>query len=314
MHKKLIFISTIALAIFSLTSCQDFVAVDLGKKAITILAPANNTVSSTYAQLFKWDELKGADRYQLQIAKPNFSAIQQFIADTTVFATQLSYTLQPGIYQWRVRAKNNSSNTEYVTYNISVDTTLNLASQKVVLANPGDNLYSKMLTNTFTWQTMPNANSYVLQILSGGSSVSLQSTASTTLNYTFTTEGTYQWRVYAQNNFGNSSYNTRTINIDTTKPAVPVPVFPSADTITANPIPLKWNCTASADSSHLQISTDSTFTVVTAKDTAIANTANPIVYNFHAAIIGQKYYWKVQAIDKAGNMSPYFTRRRIKRL
>src|ERR1035437_411044 len=298
-------------------SCQDFIAVNLGKKSVTILAPANNTVSSSYTQLFKWEDLKGADSYQLQIVKPNFTTIAQFILDTTIHGTQFSYTLQPGAYQWRVRAKNNSSNTDYVVLNLTVDTTLNLASQKVPLSSPIDNYYSNTMTNTFNWFTLPYANSYVFEVLSAGSPISIQPSTTTTLNYTFTAEGAYQWRVYAQNNFGNSSYNTWTVNIDITAPPTPTPVFPVFDTITANPVPLKWTCSgtgfATTDSTHLQISTDSTFSVVTTKDTTIANTTSPTTYNVYTAIVGTYYFWKVQAMDRAGNKSAYFTRRRFKR-
>lgn len=321
MKNKLLIAIIVGVASTLIYSCQDFIAVNLAKKSITILAPANNTLSSSYSQLFKWEDIKGADSYQLQLVKPNFSSITQFILDTTIHATQFAYTLQPGIYQWRVRAKNNSSETDYVTYNLTIDTTLNLASQKVVLSSPVDNYYSNLLANTFTWQTMPNANSYVFQVLSGGSAVYTQSLTTTTVNYTFTTEGAYQWRVFAQNNFSNSAYDTRTINIDNTAPGVPVLVSPiptTLDTIKANPVPLKWNCVAgtgfsATDSTHLLISTDSTFAVVTSKDTTIANTTSPTVYNFHSAIVGTYYFWKVQAIDKSGNKSAYFTRRRFKR-
>ncbi len=292
-------------------SCEDFIEVELSGKSVTILAPSNNTVSSSFNQLFKWEDLKGAEKYQLQIVKPNFSTIQQFVLDTTTTLTQFAYTLLPGSYQWRLRAMNNSSVTEYQTFNLTIDSTLDLSSSMVILTSPADNYYSKFMTNTFMWQSMSNADTYIFQLLSGGSPVS--STA-TTLNYTFSAEGTYQWRVYAQNSYSNSAFSlTRTIVIDLTAPSVPTPVFPVLDTITANPIPLQWNTTSTADSSHLLISTDSLFIVVTTKDTTIENTSTAVTYNFYSATVGLNYYWKVQDVDKAGNKSAYFTRRRIKR-
>src|SRR3989344_4726224 len=313
MKNKLMYaIAVFATSIF-LYSCEDFIEADLGNKSVTVLAPANNTVSSSYSQLFKWEDLKGAEKYQLQIVKPNFSSITQFILDTTTANTQFAYTLLPGSYQWRVRAMNNSSMTEYQTFNLTIDSTLDLSSSSVVLISPADNYYTNVMTNTFSWQTMPNADTYVLQILSGTSTISIQSFPVTTGNYTFTAEGVYQWRVYAQNSSSNSAYSTRTITIDQTAPSIPAPVFPVLDTITANPIPLQWNTSSSADSSHLLISTDSLFAVVTTKDTVIANTGTAVTYNFYSATIGINYFWKVQDVDKAGNSSAYFTRRRIKR-
>lgn len=311
MKNRLLYPILIIAASVFIYSCDDFIAVELSSKSVTVLAPANNTVSSSFNQLFKWEALKGAENYQLQIVKPNFGAIQQFILDTTTASTEFAYTLLPGVYQWRLRAMNNSSVTQYQVFNLTIDSTLDLSSSMVILTSPGDNTYSKLMTNTFTWQSIYNADNYVFQLVSGGSPVS---TTAATLNYTFTSEGTYQWKVYAQNSYSNSAFSLiRTIIIDTTAPSVPVPVSPVLDTITANPIPLQWNTSSTADSSHLLISTDSLFTVVTTKDTTIENTATSVTYNFYSATIGLNYYWKVQDVDKAGNKSAYFTRRRIKR-
>lgn len=313
MKNKLLYPLLVFSASILIYSCEDFIEVELSGKSVTVLAPANNTISSSYNQLFKWEDLKGAEKYQLQIVKPNFSAITQFVLDTTTTSTQFAYTLLPGNYQWRLRAMNNSSVTEYQTFNLTIDSTLDLSSSTVVLVSPADNYYSKYMANTFAWQTMPNADNYVLQILSSGSTISIQSSTTTTGNYTFTSEGTYQWRVYAQNSSSNSAYSTRNIIIDVTAPSVPVPVSPVLDTITANPIPLKWNTSSLADSSHILISTDSLFAVITTKDTTIENTASVVTYNFYSAVIGTNYFWKVQDVDKAGNKSAYFTRRKIKR-
>lgn len=311
MKNKLLYPLLIIAASVFIYSCDDFIAVELSSKSVTVLAPANNTVSSSFNQLFKWEPLKGAENYQLQIVKPNFGAIQQFILDTTTASTEFAYTLLPGVYQWRLRAMNNSSVTQYQTFTLTIDSTLDLSSSMVILTSPLNNYYSKLMTNIFTWQSIYNADNYIFQLVSGGSPVS---TTATTLNYTFTAEGTYQWKVYAQNSYSNSAFSLiRTIIIDTTAPSVPVPVSPVLDTITANPIPLKWNTSSSADSSHILISTDSLFAVITTKDTTIENTASAVTYNFYSAVIGTNYFWKVQDVDKAGNKSTYFTRRKIKR-
>src|SRR5688572_12340162 len=112
-----------------LSSCEDFFEPNLEKKDVVIIAPANGTVSSSFTQTFWWEELKGAEEYTLQIVKPTFSSVQQLILDTNVNGTKFYYTLQPGVYQWRLRAINNSSETDFVTYNLEIDSTLNLSGQ-----------------------------------------------------------------------------------------------------------------------------------------------------------------------------------------
>ncbi|MBA3971455.1 MAG: hypothetical protein H0X46_04815 [Bacteroidetes bacterium] len=311
MKNKIICCISLLVLYIGLYSCRDFIEVELSGKSVVILAPTNNTQSPSYSQLFKWEELEGAESYQLQIVKPSFATIQQFVVDTNTTATQFSYTLQPGSYQWRIRGMNNSSHSEYVTYNLIIDSTLDLSSSVVLLISPNDNLNSNVMTRIFSWDDMPFADNYILQI--SGPVSTLESTTATSASHAFTLEGTYLWKVYAQNSYSNSGYTTRTIIIDATAPAMPVPVFPLLDTITANPIPLQWNTSFGADSSHILISTanDSLFSSAPLKDTTILKTGTSMTYNFYSAAIGAKYFWKVQDVDLAGNKSAYFARRRI---
>lgn len=296
-----------ALAALLSTSCEEFIETDLSKKQMTIIAPADNTVAAIFNQTFWWEELKGAESYQLQIVKPGFDAVQQFITDTTVYGPRLMLTLQPGTYQWRIRAKNGSSATAYVTRTLVVDSTLDLSGQPMTQSLPADNYYSKQMSNHLSWQIMPNSDSYVLQIRKSGGLIETVSFTDTSTTYTFPNEGTYEWRVFAQNSTSNSTSSSRTIVIDTTRPPVPSPLFPVTDTSSAEPIVLGWSDTESNLIFRLMISTDSTFS--TFRDTLMSATT----YNLFGAVSGQYNYWKVNAIDRALNESAYITRRRIKK-
>jgi hypothetical protein len=312
MKTKFIYSLFVLLISVFIISCEDFIEVDLGKKTITVLAPANNSNSPSFNQLFKWEDLKGAEKYQLQIVKPTFAAIQQFVLDTTTALSQFSFTLSPGAYQWRLRALNNSSETEYQTFTLTIDSTLDLSSSTVGSVSPINNYYSKFFTNTFSWGSLPNVDNYVLQTF--GATNSIQSITTTTAIQTFAAEGIYTWKIYAQNGFSTSLFTTQTITIDTTRPDVPVYVSPSSDTLTANPILLEWNSSATADYSQVQISTDSLFTTASFVDVTIPITGIPITYNFSTSVIGVTYYWRVRDLDFAGNKSNFFYRKRIKRI
>ena len=298
----------ITLGLFMLNGCEEFIEINLSGKQITILSPADNTETSTFSQTFWWEEVEGAGNYQLQIVKPNFSAIQQLIVDTTVSTTQFTYTLQPGTYQWRIRAKNGSSQTSYFTYNLTIDSSLDLSGQPVVLISPTDNYFTNSFANSFNWQTLPSADSYILQILSGTTVINTQTSTALVSNYIFAAEGVYQWRVFAQNTTSNSSYYTRTITIDTAKPDLPVPSYPLNDTITDDPIPFAWNSVETGITYQILVSTDSTFGSIT-KDTITSDN----FYNFYSSSIGIYYYWKVRSIDNASNYSQYCDRKRVKR-
>jgi hypothetical protein len=306
--KYINYICLFSLIVLLFSSCEEFIETDLSKSSLTVIAPLDNATTPNFTQTFWWEELKGADSYQIQIVRPSFSAMQYFVTDTTVHGSRIDLILQPGTYEWRIRAKNSISSTEFITRTLSVDSTLDLSGQTVALSLPSNNHYSKTLANTFSWQTMPNAQYYVLQLLQNGSLIHTQSSNTTTANYTFSTQGIYEWRVFAQNNNSNSGYATRTITIDTAKPVIPVFSLPTTDTITAEPIQLTWTHPESTITFRIQISDDSTFSTVI-KDTTLEATT----YNLFNIPSGTYYYWHVKAIDRALNESAYFYRRRIKK-
>jgi hypothetical protein len=305
---KIIKLPLILSLILALSSCEDLIEKDLSKKVLTVNSPADNTVSAMFTQTFWWEEIKGADKYQIQIVKPSFASVQQFIMDTLIRGSRVELILSPGTYQWRIRAKNSTSSTEYITRNLTIDSTLDLSGQPLSLSLPANNHYSKTFSNNFSWQPMPNAENYVFQLLQSGSLVYTQSGSSTTCTYTVAAQGEYQWRVFAQNSTSNSSYATRTLTVDTAKPAIPTVIFPIADTSSIEPLPLEWNNTETGLSYHLQISADSNFTALHT-DITISTTTYDVI-NLPS---GQYYYWRVKAIDKALNESAYFSGRKIKK-
>lgn len=326
MKTKSLFSVLILLAFSCMYSCKDIIEVNLAKKSMTGLVPADSAVSASSSQAFRWDLLDGALKYQIQIAKPNFTAPLMYLLDTTIAKNTFSITLSPGVYQWRARALNGSSHTDYVTNNLRIDSTLNMQNQTVILSTPLNNTYANNLIKFFSWQALPNATSYIFEIDTSNILVDTKIISQASLTYTFTAQGTYSWHVRGQNSTSTSlSSATHTIIVDTTAPPVPIAVSPLTTTITTstNPIVFKWDITAatsrfdSTTSCQLQISTDPTFSVIdsTAKDTTMLVTASPMVYNFYSKTqtLGTIYYWHVRGIDLAGNKSNYFTPLSIKR-
>jgi len=316
--KNRLLIPTLCAFVF-IYSCSDIVEQNLSKSSMTGLAPANNTLSTSLNQSFRWDIVTGAINYNLQIAQPNFGNPVTYVLDTNVSKNTFSFALTPGTFQWRVRAQNGGSYSSYVTCNLTIDSSLNIHNQTVLLSSPANNVYVNTFTNTFSWQTLANVQVYLFQIDSAGVISTTKSVSGTSTVYAFRAQGTYTWMVTGDNSVSTSEPSLAyTITVDTTSPLVPIPVFPIADTITAAPIPLKWNTQTSSspfgetDFCELQISTDSTFSIISTKDTTMSVTANPMIYKFYGAVIKQKYFWRVRALDNATNASSYFKARSIK--
>lgn len=288
-----------------LSACSDLIEVDLSHERVYIVAPANNTVSSAYSQQFIWEEVDGAESYQIQFVKPSFDAIQQYILDTTTTAFKVTTTLSPGFYQWRVRALNGSSETPFSICNLTIDSTLDLSGQLPVLISPADNYFTTSMSQTFTWQTMPNANNYIFQVLSGGSIIHTQSTTLLNSSYSFAAEGNYQWRVFAQNATSGSGYSTRDVTIDQTSPSVPVILLPAQGDTVSNPVLLTWNSDVGVVGDSIYVYADTNLTILTNDD---YSTTESYLFNGSA---GQDYFWRVRSRDAAGNWGAYTVRKKF---
>lgn len=107
--KKKIFLP---LALFFIC-CEAIFLEDISEDTISIIAPAQNTTVSSGTIWFDWEELDGADSYQIQIAIPNFQEAQQLLLDSITTNLSISTDLTEGIHEWRVRGLNSEYETSY---------------------------------------------------------------------------------------------------------------------------------------------------------------------------------------------------------
>ncbi|HXB10121.1 MAG TPA: hypothetical protein VNW04_23520 [Puia sp.] len=93
--------------------CKEVFEKSLDKSHVTLLGPANNLVSGSANQSFFWQPIDSGINYELQVVSPTFDSIGQVVADTVAARNLLPLSLEPGKYQWRVRAFNSSSSTPF---------------------------------------------------------------------------------------------------------------------------------------------------------------------------------------------------------
>ena len=308
--KKLyLFVVLISILVFS---CEDIFEKDLSKEEVSILAPTNNLQSTTLTHTFWWEEVKGASGYKLQIVTPSFSNINQMALDTTITDNLFTYTLNPGQYQWRVKAMNGSSSTSFATYSLNIDTTSDLSGQIIVLQQPVNNYYSNSLNNTFTWLSLANATFYNVQVAYTNFSFSSNIILDTMLtfngfNYSFAKDSVCQWRVRALNTTGASPFSTPfNLTVDVTVPNAPVLVLPEhLDTITA-PFTMYWDrgsISGSPISDSLYVYSDSLTTQLYKVSKTVTN---------HTDSLGiGSYFWRVRSHDAAGNIGQYSVTRKF---
>lgn len=95
------------------SSCEEVLEKSLVDKKVVLQGPVNNLTTTDTTQNFLWQEMDGAIAYQLQIVSPRFDSMVKLAADTPVVDVKLNLGLKKGVYQWRVRAKNNSTVSSY---------------------------------------------------------------------------------------------------------------------------------------------------------------------------------------------------------
>jgi len=186
------------------TCKPDFIEIDLSDKQVVLLSPSDNYQTSTLTQTFWWEYTEGALGYELQIVSPSFANTTQLILNISTDSTRFDYTLNPGSYEWRVRAYNGSSTTAYTTYSIKIDSTGSVSSQVLVLISPVDNIITNQMSHTFKWDTLYNADDYRFEIASpdfNGTVVKTEISTGDSATYTFTSEGQYEWRVRGAEQF-----------------------------------------------------------------------------------------------------------------
>jgi len=297
-----------------LVSCNDFFVRDISSQQVVLTSPSDSTVTTLYTQEFVWEELNGADNYQLQIAYPSFSSIQFFVLDTVVTDNRLTYTLSPGTYQWRVRATNSSYESQYSNpFTITIDTTSDLTFQLVALNSPAAGIFLNDTTPTFSWQSMSIATSYNIIIKTGSSWTTGTTVLSDTVsinNYTlsaaqYLAEGNYIWGVRAINAISyTQSYSTRTFGVDKTNPPTVSLLLPTNNSLqSTGQVTFTW--TQPAD-----LGTDPsprTDSIYLFSDTSMVNliyrdaTTTPSVTRTLTGI--GMYRWYVISFDAAGNSS-----------
>lgn len=309
MKKTFAAIWIVTLVVFTASCERDFIEDDLTGKSVSILAPADNDTVPYSSPLFWWNEMSGALKYRVQIVYPDFSAPQQLLYDTAVTGDRFYPNLNPGYtYWWRIRPENGSSEGEWVLRKLTIDSSASLASQNVQITTPLSNGYATSSSSvSFAWNAVSGASLYRVDILNsttGTSTITL--TTSTTAYTAALPQGSYEFKVRAENSVSFTPWASRTFSVDQTAPTVPQLISPATNSFYATPpatLQFDWSNDATAYSDTLWIATDSTFASgVLIQQMLLSSQSN---YTWTGAQANTTYFWRVRSADAAGNRSNY---------
>jgi len=304
---------------FSVTTCKkDVIEEDISDKSIIVNAPGSNLITTINSVTFWWDELSGAQKYTLQVVKPNFSQVAKLILDTNITKTKFTISLDPGVYQWRIKATNAGYETKFQVYDLKIDSTSDLTDQQVAMLSPANGTLTNMSQITFSWGKITAAKKYNLQVNNGLilDTIVTKTSLSYTLPVVANSTVAYTWNVKAINDQGESQYNSSpfSFTVDLKPPSAPSLVSPSGGSFVTNTVSLVWTRNNSADVAHdsVYVATDSLFTNVISQTWSEQATIKIVdLYNTPASN-STFYWWKVRSFDNVGNRSNFSAQLKFK--
>jgi hypothetical protein len=273
-----------------------------------LVSPENGTLTSDNTPTFTWQVGSNADNHRILV--DNDDDLLSPLDSVLLGATDNTWTkpdpgYADGIYYWKVVTINAAGENSSAIWNFTIDTA---PPSKPILVSPENNRLDNFLAGTFIW-TRPEPNvTYCIQVddESGFSPPYVHeniAVGENAYNYTFSTGGTYYWRVRAKDqagNWGSWSDNFKLV-IDVTAPSAPMLLEPPDGSATNDNTPtFKWGAVSDLSAPvtyFIQVDNDSDFSSPEINVSGLPdNTYAPT-----AALTDENYSWRVRARDNAGN-------------
>lgn len=89
-------------------------------RALEIISPSEGATLDSGSVVFIWEPLRDAETYEFQLVTPTFDAISTIVSEQEVNADRVSINLNPGSYQWSLRAVNGNKKTERIVRSLTV--------------------------------------------------------------------------------------------------------------------------------------------------------------------------------------------------
>lgn len=108
--------------LFLCTACTEFLSQDVSEVMIPITSPVDSLYTSTESISFWWETETKVEQYRLQVVSPDFDN-PDVLLDTLFTDNFLKLSLFEGSFSWRLRAENESSESNYETRSFYIDQT-----------------------------------------------------------------------------------------------------------------------------------------------------------------------------------------------
>lgn len=285
----------------------NFTTIPAPPVAPTLVSPANGSINISTTPTFSWNTAPTSTSYHLQVSfNSNFTSLA--IDQTGITTT--SYTAPPGLlsgttlYYWRVAGSNAGGQGNWSTvWNF---TTIVGTPASPILVAPPNGAIGISRNPVLSWNPVPNANSYRVQVSldSNFGSTLVNAVTGSATQYTVPTAlqyGTkYYWKVNATNAGGTGPWsNIWNFTTLIQPPAAPTLLTPANNSTGVSLTPtFTWSSVPTADTYILQVSTNQTFTNIIVNAPIITGTTYTLPSGY---LIGNtNYWWRVCGVNSGG--------------
>jgi hypothetical protein len=196
------------------TRFSTVVSNDLTNQQVVLSSPQNDTFVNFTNVTLNWQSLANASSYSVEVINiTNGQQIYLNAAITGISVTLNVPNLSDGAYEWRVKAKNTTTETkQYSARKFSIDTVIPNQPQNGTPANNSVQIINQPIT--FNWTIAMDSGavqspiSYKIEFandLNFTTISQISNTNSPTFQQTFSTAGTFYWRVKAVDQAANTS-------------------------------------------------------------------------------------------------------------
>jgi len=276
--------------------------------SLTLVSPANYLVTSDYTDYtptFVWNSASGAWRYRLEVDNTADFSSPGIIVHTSGLSYTSGLNLLNGQYFWRVRAYDQADNNGpwSATWRVTINKPVPPAP---ILVSPASGTYTKDNTPFLDWNAASLAVTYQVQIATTPTFSSIErdiTTSSTAYIPSPLPDGAHYWRVRGRDSIGNwGPWSTVWVFIiDTVPPGTTILVSPASWSYTNDNTPtFDWNPATGGYNYQIQISRDLFFSLI-----FLQSTSTNTIYTPSTVFTDGDYWWRVRAIDRAGNEGPW---------
>jgi parallel beta-helix repeat protein len=279
-----------------------------------LVSPANWKKVNNSATL-DWSDVSDPSGviYQIRLYNSSWSLLQEKSGLTaSAYAVNSFGSLADGTYYWKVRAVDGVGNASAWTtsWAFKLDSTL----PPVPLHLSPTSWKQVKNSATLDWSDVSDPSGVTYQIRLYNSSwslvkekIGLTSSAYTVSSFGSLADGTYYWRVRAMDGAGNASAWTTSwaFKLDNTLPSMPVHLSPTSWKKINSSATLDWSDVSDASGVTYQIRLYNSSWSLVKEKTGLTSSAYTV--SSFGSLADGTYYWRVRAVDGAGNASAWTT-------